>query len=271
VVTRFGFASWKVSVLNSATAGGYCRPRSGLEVPVTVGQPYQYSLYVLGGAGAQGKTVRLVPHWYSAAHTLLGSTTGPTTKLDTAQWQRLVYTDTPPATISGTAVAGTLIAVYTDTAQGTFDFNIEGAQISPDTVHEFYQPTDGGTIQAGSILATPLLMYFGFMNGGFEIGEDIKRSGSTVTISCRAQSRLAQLMLAKGWRTNLESHRGVFKHDAFFEFVPGLANRTINWGQATAGIGSIGQMIQTNGFSGMSGFSAQPGAGPSIGSMFGRG
>lgn len=82
----------------------------------------------------------------------------------------------------------------------------------------------------GAIIADPLLLFNGKMNGGFEIEEshDEKMPG-TVTILANMTDRLADLEQRNGIQTNLDSHQRLFSGDEFFEFVPDLASKVLEW------------------------------------------
>jgi len=84
---------------------------------------------------------------------------------------------------------------------------------------------------AGAIVADPLLIFDGKMNGGFTIDEVVnENSPGSVTIKARIADRFSELDARKGLRSNLHDHNLIFPGDPFFEFVPSIANKNIKWG-----------------------------------------
>ncbi len=84
---------------------------------------------------------------------------------------------------------------------------------------------------AGTIIADPLEIFRGFMNGGWTVRENRDESGSlgTVTVSGRCVSRLAALNATRGMQSNLTSHQSLYGVDRFFEHVPSLATKRVVW------------------------------------------
>lgn len=84
-----------------------------------------------------------------------------------------------------------------------------------------------------TIIASPKLIFYGRMNGGFEIKE--RKTGDvpgTVEINCRATDRLGDFQRIAGIQTNLESHQKHYPNDKFFEFVDEMMGKTIRWGES---------------------------------------
>src|SRR3990167_4516558 len=79
---------------------------------------------------------------------------------------------------------------------------------------------------AGAIVADPLLLFNGKMNGGFEIEEarNQDRPG-TVTITSKLSDRISDLAIRKGLQMSLDSHQKLFATDTFFRFVADLSSR----------------------------------------------
>jgi|SRR3990167_2134233 len=84
---------------------------------------------------------------------------------------------------------------------------------------------------AGAIVADPLLLFNGKMNGGFEIEESRNQDKpGTVSISARMSDRLADLDFRKGVQMNPDSYKKVFSDDLFFDFISDLVGKKLNWG-----------------------------------------
>jgi hypothetical protein len=85
---------------------------------------------------------------------------------------------------------------------------------------------------AGTVIADPVLLFSGFMNGGWSISENADEFGhslGTVDITGRCASRLAQLDIRKGVRANMASHQSFYRGDRLFEYVPSLATQSVIW------------------------------------------
>lgn len=82
----------------------------------------------------------------------------------------------------------------------------------------------------GTIVADPLLLFTGFMNGGFDVAETVDFDQASCVITTRVVSRLAQLGNRRGIKSNVESHGRLFLGDLFFQHTPQLADREIIWG-----------------------------------------
>ena len=85
----------------------------------------------------------------------------------------------------------------------------------------------------GAVVADPVLMWSGFMNGGFTI-QDVRPSDGTagsVTITTQISGRLGELARVKGIRTNIQSHQQYYSTDTFFQNTPNLVGRVIYWGR----------------------------------------
>lgn len=95
---------------------------------------------------------------------------------------------------------------------------------------------------AGTVIATPLEVFRGFLNEPISITEQRSpdgREGSSVEVKTRAVSRLADLQRPNAVRTNVHSHRDMLRRaglvggalgDQFFKFTAEIANRRIFWG-----------------------------------------
>lgn len=84
-----------------------------------------------------------------------------------------------------------------------------------------------------AVLADPVLIFFGHMNGGFKIDEQRGEDGrpGSVTITCRATDRMGDFSRVVGIQTNVPSHQKYFPTDRFFSFVPSLRSKSIRWGK----------------------------------------
>jgi hypothetical protein len=83
-------------------------------------------------------------------------------------------------------------------------------------------------LSSGAVIADPLLLFSGFMDGGWSIKETRGQSG-TVTITSQLVSRLSRLDLMRGIQTNVTSHQAIYPGDRFFEHVNTLARTPIIW------------------------------------------
>lgn len=80
----------------------------------------------------------------------------------------------------------------------------------------------------GQIVADPKLVFWGKMNGGFEIRErHDDRIPGTVDVIGRMTDRFGELTLVRGIQCNVESHQRVFSGDEFFSHVPSLMTKTV--------------------------------------------
>lgn len=122
-------ASYKVTTTNAASSGCYLVDR----LAATPGNQYGYSIHIYAAGAAIGKQLRIVPHYYNASNVFLSAGAGPTVTL-VAGWQRLTYVEVAPA-----STATSLLACYTPSAQGVFDFYAVGANIE-----HAWKSTDGG-------------------------------------------------------------------------------------------------------------------------------
>ncbi len=85
-------------------------------------------------------------------------------------------------------------------------------------------------LSGGAVVADPVLIFAGYMNGGWTVRDVRPNEGSgTVTITGRVVSRLADLDLRRGIQTNVTSHQAVYAGDMFFEHVSTLATQPIVW------------------------------------------
>jgi hypothetical protein len=87
-----------------------------------------------------------------------------------------------------------------------------------------------------TIIATPVLVFSGLMNGAIDIeeraGED-GRSEGTVDIRMSVMDRLGALDQRRGLRTNPESHQQLFAGDEFFSSVGDMVNLQLPWGRTS--------------------------------------
>jgi hypothetical protein len=87
---------------------------------------------------------------------------------------------------------------------------------------------------SGAVLADPVVLYTGPMNGGFQIGEARGEfGGGRVDINTRLTSRIDELVKVRGIRTNEASHRTTVPGattDTFFQNVATLMGRPAFWG-----------------------------------------
>lgn len=74
----------------------------------------------------------------------------------------------------------------------------------------------------GTIDGTPLLLFWGFANGGFKITENFTNDIPTCTVVARMTDRLGEVEVVTGIQTNLASHQKISPGDTFFRNVPGL-------------------------------------------------
>lgn len=86
----------------------------------------------------------------------------------------------------------------------------------------------------GAVVADPLLIFSGFQNAGWRLSESRDdRGGGTAEISTRAVSRTAELAQSRGIKSNLTSHQQFYPDDTFFQNVPNIAGKPVNWGRTT--------------------------------------
>lgn len=85
-----------------------------------------------------------------------------------------------------------------------------------------------------AVLAGPVLIFFGRMNGGFRIDEQRGEDGrpGSVTITCRATDRMGDFSRVVGIQTNVAVHQKYYPRDRFFSFVASLRTAHIKWGQS---------------------------------------
>jgi hypothetical protein len=228
-----GAGSFDVSVGNVSAAGIILQDATapGGRPVVTVGTTYVgRALVRLDTAAGAAKTLRIRLHFIDSG----GATVSlPADVNYTLAPGETVLAETTAAEAPAGAVTMTL-RVDTFGAQGAFHFYVDDAQLTVGSRIPSYQPTDGAPVAGGTVLADPLLLFSGFMNGGFQLEESAEFDQLTATIGCRVTSRLAMLTNRRGIKTNLESHGRLFLGDRFFEHVPQIANADILWG-AVAG------------------------------------
>jgi len=84
------------------------------------------------------------------------------------------------------------------------------------------------------IMSDPIILFWGYMNGGFEISEQRGEEGDspkTVEIRMELQDRISSLDRVKGIQTNPESLNQYFPDDGFFDLVAEHVNKTVVWGK----------------------------------------
>lgn len=224
-----GAGAFDVSVGNVSAAGiamGDATGGSG-RPPAVVGTTYiGRARVLLDPAAGAAKVLRIRMQFFDSG----GASAG--------LGGEVLYTVAPGATVvfeslAAEAPAGTVtmtLRVETSGAQGSFHFYVDDAQLSIGTRVTAYQPTDGAPVAGGTVLSDPILLFSGFMNGGFQMEESAEFDQLTASIGCRVSSRLAMLTNRRGIKTNLESHGRLFLGDRFFEHVPQIANANVVWG-----------------------------------------
>jgi len=94
---------------------------------------------------------------------------------------------------------------------------------------------------SGTIISDPLLIFWGRMNGGFEIEETRNDdTPGTVNVRGKMEDRVASISKVAGIMTNVTSHQHYYPTDKFFSFVPKLVGKRIVWGKVSAGVGAKG-------------------------------
>lgn len=82
-----------------------------------------------------------------------------------------------------------------------------------------------------TIIADPILLFRGHMNGGFEYSEDLEDDRAVATVKMRVVSEFQVLREQMGIRCNVSSHQAHFADDVFFSFVPSLRGQgKLYWG-----------------------------------------
>lgn len=89
----------------------------------------------------------------------------------------------------------------------------------------------------GLVIANPIAMFDGHMNGGFTIDDDPGDYGDgSVKIATRFTERIGEVSRIRGVRTNVHSHQATIPGadvDEFFKHVPSLAGAKVYWGMKT--------------------------------------
>ena len=94
---------------------------------------------------------------------------------------------------------------------------------------------------SGTIVSDPILIFWGRMNGGFEIEETRDDSlPGTVNVRGKMEDRIASISKVAGIQTNVPSHQQYYSTDKFFSFVPKLVGKRIPWGKVSAGANAKG-------------------------------
>lgn len=83
----------------------------------------------------------------------------------------------------------------------------------------------------GTVISTPVLLFGGYMNGGWtvELTQPSDGSAGTVTIRGQITDRLAGLDQRRGIQANLGAHQTLYPGDTFFDSIGQLAWRNIVW------------------------------------------
>ena len=83
----------------------------------------------------------------------------------------------------------------------------------------------------GTVISTPVLMFGGYMNGGWSIECTQPSDGSAGTVTIRGQitDRLAGLDQRRGIQANVGAHQALYPGDTFFDSVGQLVGRNIVW------------------------------------------
>ena len=102
--------------------------------------------------------------------------------------------------------------------------------------------------ESGQIIDDPIIFGPYFMNGGFTLKENHSVDGPvTARVTTLIQNRLAAFARITGIRTNLNSHQEFYPGDKFFQHVPGLVGRKIEWAKERRLIGRPGGGVYTDG------------------------
>lgn len=226
-----GLASLKVTTTNVSGSGmtaGDATTGTG-RFPVTVGGSYVGRARVqLDAAAGAAKPLRIGMQFFDAGGSSVGHVGIQTFTLQPGETRDVE--SVPVAAVASSATGR--LRVDTNGAQGVFDFYVDRLQACRGQVLSSYVPTDGAPAQGGTIQTDPLLVYVGFLNGGWEVAEDLEQQ--SCSLSTLITSRLSYLTNRRGIKTNLGSHQRYFLGDLFFQYVPGLAVSEILWG-AVAG------------------------------------
>ncbi|WP_164994817.1 hypothetical protein [Candidatus Kuenenia stuttgartiensis] len=87
----------------------------------------------------------------------------------------------------------------------------------------------------GAMISEPLLMYWGYMNGGFRVsekrGEDVEDDTRTVEIQADLQDKISTLNTPRGIQTNPSSLQAYFPDDGGFDGVAELVEKIVPWGK----------------------------------------
>lgn len=102
---------------------------------------------------------------------------------------------------------------------------------------------------AGTVIADPIEMFRGWMNGGWTIEEDRDDAGGKVTVKCKLGTWMSGMRTQEGIFTNVQSHQRKAPGDTFFQNVPSLVNRKFYWGQPTPQYTGPPGPIDTRGWS----------------------
>ena len=227
---KFGAWCLSVATTNLSGAGVRMEDNDGLNnhCPVTAGMPYIGSAWVRLAPPEPAHAMRVGIQWFNAANTSLSHDSTVITTLRGEDG--FVRLETQAGIAPATAV-GACLRIDTSGAQGVFTFYVDGAQFEPGEVAHGFQSTNAGAVQGGSIVGTPVEMFRGFMNSGFEVQEERDTmDGGTCRVSTRIVSRLAELSQVRGVQCNVDSHARLFPGDKFFQHVPGLVARHVWWG-----------------------------------------
>lgn len=126
----------------------------------------------------------------------------------------------------------------TDLSAGTIELTLSGVD---DTIlgvllSQFYVGRSAKVWRAhldssaGTVIADPVLLFSGFMNGGYTVRDVRPIEGhGTCTITMRCTDQLARLEERRGFQTNETSHQAIYSGDRFFQHVNVLAHKPFTW------------------------------------------
>lgn len=101
-----------------------------------------------------------------------------------------------------------------------------------------YAKTYRAHFNGGQVISEPLFLYWGYMNGGFQVketrGEDVEDAEKTVEITADIQDEISVLDVARGIQTNPSSLQSYFPDDGGFDGIADLVEATVVWGKFDA-------------------------------------
>lgn len=147
-------------------------------------------------------------------------------------WRGLTWT------AIGDALGFNAVQESTDLSAGTIELTLSGVDdsILGVLLSQFYIGRSATVWRAhlnssaGTVIADPLLLFSGFMNGGYTVRDVRPIDGhGTCTITMRCTDQLARLDERRGFQTNETSHQAVYADDRFFQHVNVLAHKPFTW------------------------------------------